>query len=80
MVSLRTPDHVAEMLLAGGSGYGDPLDRPYDDVRRDLDGGYVTSQGIERDYGCVVGADGQIDVAASNKLREKRRKALEPAQ
>ena len=80
MFSFRSTEHVGELLLAGGSGYGDPLERPYAEVQRDLDGEYVTPQGAERDYGCVVGADGKIDSAASDALREQRRKVLEPAQ
>ena len=68
------------MRLGGGSGYGDPLDRPYAEVQRDLDGEYVTTQGAERDYGCVVASDGRIDFVASDKLRKQRRKVLVPAQ
>ena len=68
------------MRLGGGSGYGDPLDRPYAEVQRDLDGEYVTPQGAERDYGCAVASDGRIDAAASEKLRKQRRKVLVPAQ
>ena len=80
LVSLSTTEHVAEMRLGGGSGYGDPLERPYAEVQRDLDGEYVMPQGAERDYGCVVDEDGRIDAAASDKLRKQRRKVLEPAQ
>ena len=80
MVNLRTGEHVTEMLLAGGSGYGDPLERPYAAVQRDLDEEYVTPEGAARDYGCVVAPDGEIDVTASDRLREKRRRVLEPAQ
>jgi len=80
MFSLRTTEHVADLLLAGGAGYGDPLDRPYAEVQRDLDGEYVTPQCAERDYGCVVGTNDQIDTAASDALRKHRRKVLEPAE
>ncbi|MDP6603378.1 MAG: hydantoinase B/oxoprolinase family protein, partial [Rhodospirillales bacterium] len=80
MFSLRTTEHIADLQLAGGSGYGDPLDRPYEEVQRDLDGEYVTPQGAERDYACVAGADGKIDAAASDALRKQRRKVLVPAQ
>jgi N-methylhydantoinase B/oxoprolinase/acetone carboxylase alpha subunit len=74
MFSLRNTELVADLLLAGGSGYGDPLDRPYSEVQCDLDGEYVTPEGAERDYGCVIGANGQIAAAASDDLRKKRRK------
>jgi 5-oxoprolinase (ATP-hydrolysing)/N-methylhydantoinase A len=80
MFSLRNTEHVADLLLAGGSGYGDPLDRPYLEVQRDLDGEYVTPQGAERYYGCVVGADGRISTTASDALRKQQRKVREPVE
>ena len=70
---VRTTAEYAELRVAGGSGFGDPLERALDDVQRDLDGGYVTPEGARRDYGCVVDADGVIDHAASERLRETRR-------
>ena len=48
--------------------YGDPLDRPVDEVQRDLDLGYVTGEGTERDYGCVL-VNGGIDPAATATRR-----------
>ena len=72
MFSLRSTEHIADLLLAGGSGYGDPLDRPYREVQRDLDGEYVTPEGAERDYGCIVDPDGRINSAASDALRKQR--------
>jgi 5-oxoprolinase (ATP-hydrolysing) len=66
LVALTSPDEVAELHLAGGSGFGDPLQRSIEAVQRDLDGGYVTPQGA-RDYGCVAGPDGLIDPGASRE-------------
>ena len=76
LVTLSRPDEILEVQLAGGSGYGDPLDRPADDVQRDLDGGYVTPEGAQRDFGCVVALSGRIDRDASAALRARRRVAL----
>ncbi|HWO93124.1 MAG TPA: hydantoinase B/oxoprolinase family protein, partial [Methylomirabilota bacterium] len=68
LVTLSAPDQILEIRLAGGAGYGDPLDRPVDEVRRDLHLGYVTAEGTERDYGCVL-VNGGIDPAATATRR-----------
>ena len=64
-----------DLVLAGGSGYGDPWTRDYEDVQFDLDEGYVTAEGAEADYGCVVDMDGQIDRSASDDRRATRQAA-----
>ncbi len=69
LATLDTTAQYAELRVAGGSGFGDPLARPFEAVQRDLDAGYVTPEGARRDYGCVVDADGRIDRAASERLR-----------
>lgn len=77
LVTLSSPNEIAELRCAGGSGYGDPLQRPLEAVQRDLDDGYITAEGATRDYGVVVGPDGRIDRAASE---ERRKQAIrEPA-
>ncbi len=75
LVTLTRPDELLEVQLAGGSGYGDPLERPPGEVEQDLRGGYITAAGAERDYGCVVGPDGRLDLAATAALRARRRAA-----
>jgi hypothetical protein len=71
LVTLTSPDEVAELRLAGGSGFGDPLQRSIEAVQRDLDDGYLTLQGARRDYGCVAGPGGVIDPGASRELRRR---------
>jgi N-methylhydantoinase B/oxoprolinase/acetone carboxylase alpha subunit len=44
--------------LAGGSGYGDPAERPVESVQADLDAGLVSAEGA-RDYGCEVDSSGK---------------------
>ena len=76
---LDTPEEYAELRVAGGSGFGDPMERPVEAVQRDLDAGYVSAEGARREYGCVVGEDGAIDRVASERLRASRkRRAAEP--
>ena len=76
---LDTPEEYAELRVAGGSGFGDPLERPFEAVQRDLDAGYVSAAGARRDYGCVIGAEGTIDRAASERLRAARKgRTVEP--
>jgi hypothetical protein len=41
-------------------------------VEQDLRG-YITPEGATRDYGCVVGPDGRIDLPATAALRAQRR-------
>jgi 5-oxoprolinase (ATP-hydrolysing) len=69
LVTLTSTDEVAELRLAGGSGFGDPLQRPVEAVQRDLDGGYVTPQAARREYGCVIDRHGRIDPIGTRKLR-----------
>ncbi len=64
---------VIRIRTTGGGGWGDPLDRPYDEVARDLHWGKVSVAGAEADYGVRLGADGTVDRDASDALREQRR-------
>ncbi|MGI9332578.1 MAG: hydantoinase B/oxoprolinase family protein [Gammaproteobacteria bacterium] len=80
LLTLETPEVLAELCLGGGSGYGDPMTRPVEAVQRDVIDGYVTVEGALRDYGCVVGEDGKIDVEASERRRQERKHRLEPVE
>ncbi len=63
---------VVRIRTTGGGGWGDPLDRPYEDVERDLRWGKVSFEGARRDYGVVAtGSKDEpvVDVAASDALR-----------
>ena len=42
LVSLKLTDRIVEVVLGGGSGYGDPAERPQEDMARDLTDGYVS--------------------------------------
>ena len=45
----------------GGGGWGDPLTRDPELVKRDVRDGYVTIEGAARDYGVVVQGDPEND-------------------
>jgi len=51
--SLRRGDRL-RMLTGGGGGYGSPLERDPERVRRDVLSGYVSTEGAYRDYGVVI--------------------------
>jgi N-methylhydantoinase B len=48
------PDVTVTSELPGGGGYFDPLERPVEDVLRDVVHGYVSIDSAERDYGVVI--------------------------
>ena len=69
------------MRTTGGGGWGDPLDRPVDEVLRDIAWRKVSVAGAAEDYGVVVREDGTADDAATEQLRAERRalrQAVEP--
>ncbi|MBA2560738.1 MAG: hydantoinase B/oxoprolinase family protein [Propionibacteriales bacterium] len=45
---------VIRIRTTGGGGWGDPFDRPYDEVARDIAWGKVSHTGAEADYGVVI--------------------------
>jgi N-methylhydantoinase B len=72
------PVRAGELIrirTTGGGGWGDPLDRPYAEVARDLAWGKVSAAGAHADYGVVTTDDGGIDEAASDALRAEQRAA-----
>ena len=67
---------VIRIRTTGGGGWGDPLDRPYDDVVRDVAWGKVSVEGAAADYGVVVRRDDDdvvLDESGSDALRAERR-------
>ncbi|MGZ4604142.1 MAG: hydantoinase B/oxoprolinase family protein [Kineosporiaceae bacterium] len=73
---------VIRIRTTGGGGWGDPLERPVDDVERDLRWGKVSYAGARADYGVVAAPDAAgeplVDVAASAALRAGLRAARPP--
>jgi 5-oxoprolinase (ATP-hydrolysing)/N-methylhydantoinase A len=50
LVSLQTTDQIVELVLAGGSGFGEPEERDQAAVARDLALGFVTPEHVARYY------------------------------
>jgi N-methylhydantoinase B len=66
---------VIRVRTTGGGGWGDPLDRPYDEVLRDVRWGKVSVRGAREDYGVVVTGDPDnlaVDRSASDDERSRR--------
>jgi N-methylhydantoinase B len=60
-------------MTGGGGGYGNPHDRPPDEVLRDVVDGYVSLDGARRDYGVVIDrATMAVDDSATAALRKAR--------
>jgi N-methylhydantoinase B len=64
LVSLRT---------GGGGGWGEPLERDAEAVRRDVEAGYVSVEPARRDYGVALDPDTlAVDLEATAELRRAR--------
>jgi N-methylhydantoinase B len=61
----------------GGGGWGDPTERPAEQVAFDVEAGLVTVEGAKR-YGVVIAANGSVDAAATEALRTKIRATRGP--
>jgi N-methylhydantoinase B len=70
--------HEGEVIMvqtAGGGGYGNPLEREPELVRRDVIDGLISVEAAEKDYGIVLELKGMsIDWQATSSLRESMRK------
>jgi N-methylhydantoinase B len=75
------PVRAGELIrirTTGGGGWGDPLERPYDEVVRDVRWGKVSVAGARDDYGVVATGtpdEPAVDRPASEALRAARRAA-----
>ena len=68
----QVPLHEGETIISvscGGGGFGSPLDRPAADVAFDAREKWISVRAAEQVYGVVLTAEGEADIAASEKLR-----------
>lgn len=70
---------VLQFFYSPGPGYGDPIERSIDLVKKDLDDGYASQEAVERIYKVKASYDAQscewvINANQTEKLREQERK------
>ncbi len=63
---------ILTIMMPGGGGYGDPYDRDLEKVRTDVELGFVSRRGAERDYGVVITEAGHVDHEATTARRRER--------
>ncbi|MGH6912081.1 MAG: hydantoinase B/oxoprolinase family protein [Geminicoccales bacterium] len=61
--------------VAGAGGYGDPLERDVSSVERDVRNEVVSIKAAREEYGVVIGEDGRVDPAATERQRRDMRAA-----
>jgi N-methylhydantoinase B len=59
------------LQLPGGGGFGDPRAREPERVREDVLDGLITAEAARRDYGVAISADGEMDIAETERLRDE---------
>ncbi len=69
-VQTKAGDVMAFYAPCGG-GYGDPLERPAEQVLQDVLDDYCTVDHANEVYGVVIGADMKLDVAATERHRSE---------
>lgn len=74
------PNTVFRYITNGGGGWGDPLDRDPEKVKKDVRDEYVSKKGAKSDYGVVIIGDPEkdpeglsVDDKATEELRAKMR-------
>jgi N-methylhydantoinase B len=62
---------VLYMRVASGGGYGDPLQRDPELVRKDFNNGLISAESARNIYGTVLSTiDGSVDIPATRALRK----------
>src|SRR6185437_10631586 len=67
------PGDMLVYRTAGGGGWKDRLDRPVDEVVRDVAYGLVSREKAQASYGVVIGGDGTADHEATERERARQR-------
>lgn len=67
------PGQAVRLVIGGGGGWGDPLERSLELIQADVEDAYVTADYAARYHGAVVSAAGEVDAAATESLRARLR-------
>jgi N-methylhydantoinase B len=62
---------------AGAGGQGDPLTREPERTAADVHAGLVSVQAAASEYGVIVSPDGEVDLQATERERERMRSQRE---
>jgi len=60
--------------MAGGGGWGDPLERDPDAVAADVRNEKVGADSAREHYGVLLRSDGSVDETSTSELRAARRR------
>jgi N-methylhydantoinase B len=66
------PGDAYVLESGGGGGFGNPLERPVNEVLQDVRFGYVSRDAARQNYGVVIGEDFEVDLPATERLRHER--------
>jgi len=73
LVAQLKPGDAFKIRSGGGGGYGNPLERPVEQVREDVRQGYVTVKSAAELYGVMLDPETfEVDAVATEKLRAAR--------
>lgn len=71
--TLLRPGESIKIETPSGGGYGDPLDRDVELVKRDVVEEYITREQAKEDYGVILKPDLNVDIEATAKERNRKR-------
>jgi len=72
---IQEPADVYAVTWSAAGGFGDPMDRDPDAVRDDVENRDVTAESARATYGVMLDGDGEVDRAATDRLRADSRAA-----
>jgi N-methylhydantoinase B len=68
------PNETIITYTSGGGGYGPPYQRPLEKIKKDVEEGWITEKRAHEVYGVVLDKEGEVDEAATSKMRKRLKK------